>query len=217
MIRKIKAVIFDMDGVIIDSEALWKQAEKEVFTAVGVELSDELCCITECMTTAEVTKFWFDRFPWQHKSLADVEREVVERVAFLISEKGKGIEGIERLIQELKNRRYKIGLATNSPAVLIQVVLSKLRLERYIDAVASAEHELQGKPNPNVYLTVAKKLNLDPGVCIAVEDSYTGLCAAKNAGMKTIVVRSDLNGKPDFDCADFKINDFSAFDFSFLN
>ena len=108
-------------------------------------------------------------------------------------------------------------MATNSPAVLIQVVLSKLRLERYIDAVASAEHELQGKPNPNVYLTVAKKLNLDPGVCIAVEDSYTGLCAAKNAGMKTIVVRSDLNGKPDFDCADFKINDFSAFDFSFLN
>ncbi len=206
-----------MDGVIIDSETLWKQAEKEVFTAVGVELSDELCRITECMTTAEVTKFWFDRFPWQHKSLADVEREVVERVAFLISEKGKGIEGIERLIQELKNRRYKIGLATNSPAVLIQVVLSKLRLERYIDAVASAEHELQGKPNPNVYLTVAKKLNLDPGVCIAVEDSYTGLLAAKNAGMKAIVVRSDLNGKPDFDCADFKINDFSAFDFSFLN
>jgi sugar-phosphatase len=217
MIRKIEAVIFDMDGVIIDSEDMWKQAEKEVFTAVGVELSDELCCITECMTTAEVTKFWFDRFPWQHKSLADVEREVVERVAFLISEKGKGIEGVERLIQELKNRRYKIGLATNSPAVLIQVVLSKLRLERYIDAVASAEHELQGKPNPNVYLTVAKKLNLDPGVCIAVEDSYPGLCAAKNAGMKTIVVRSDLNGKPDFDCADFKINDFSAFDFSFLN
>jgi sugar-phosphatase len=217
MIRKIEAVIFDMDGVIIDSEALWKQAEKEVFTAVGVELSEELCRITECMTTAEVTKFWFDRFPWQHKSLADVEREVVERVAFLISEKGKGIEGVGRLIQELKNRRYKIGLATNSPAVLIQVVLSKLRLERYIDAVASAEHELQGKPNPNVYLTVAKKLNLDPGVCIAVEDSYTGLCAAKNAGMKAILVRSDLNGRPDFDCADFKINDFSAFDFSFLN
>lgn len=217
MIRKIEAVIFDMDGVIIDSEALWKQAEKEVFTAVGVKLSDELCRITECMTTAEVTKFWFDRFPWQHKSLADVEREVVERVAFLISEKGEGIEGVERLIQELKNRRYKIGLATNSPAVLIQVVLSKLSLERYIDAVASAEHELQGKPNPNVYLTVAKKLKLDPGVCIAVEDSYTGLLAAKNAGMKAIVVRSDLNGKPDFDCADFKINDFSAFDFSFLN
>ena len=79
--NKIKAIIFDMDGVIIDSEGIWKRAEKEVFSAVGVKLSDDLCKITETMTTAEVTKFWFNKQPWENKSLSEIENGVIERVA----------------------------------------------------------------------------------------------------------------------------------------
>jgi sugar-phosphatase len=81
-----KAVIFDLDGVIIDSCNLWKQAEYEVFSSVGVKLSDELCKITENMTTIEVTRFWFDRNPWQGKSLAEIEKAVIKRVARLVEE-----------------------------------------------------------------------------------------------------------------------------------
>lgn len=69
-----KAVIFDMDGVIVDSECLWKQAEQEVFSSLGVQLTDEYCTITQTMTTAEVTRFWFEKFPWNNTSHDTVSR-----------------------------------------------------------------------------------------------------------------------------------------------
>jgi mannitol-1-/sugar-/sorbitol-6-/2-deoxyglucose-6-phosphatase len=213
--REIKAVIFDMDGVIIDSETIWKKAEKKVFSSVGVELTEELCEITQSMTTSEVTKFWFDKQPWKNISLVEVENEVIKQVAHLITHEGTLIKGADKLIKELKTHGYKIGLATNSPSVLISVVLEKFKLEDYFDAYASAEYEPAGKPNPYVYLTVARKLNLKPERCIVIEDSCPGLEAAKNAGMKTIAFLNDA--KRECQIADFKINDFIQFDFSFLN
>ena len=76
---KNKAVIFDMDGVIIDSEKFWKQAENEVFSSLGVVVTDELSDLTKSMTTSEVTRFWYDKFPWQNVELNEVERMVVLR------------------------------------------------------------------------------------------------------------------------------------------
>ncbi len=215
--RRFKAIIFDMDGVIIDSVALWKRAEKEVFTSVGVELSDELCEITESMTTLQVTNFWFERQPWTNKKLIDVENEVIERVGCLIEEEGTAIHGIEEIIHEIKCQGYKIGLATNSPSILIPVVLKKLQLETYFDAISSAEHEPEGKPNPSVYLTVARKLNVEPETCIVFEDSYSGLLAAKNAGMKTVAVLKDNYENVEYEIADMKIENYAQFDFSAIN
>jgi beta-phosphoglucomutase-like phosphatase (HAD superfamily) len=79
-----KAVIFDMDGVIVDSENIWKKAEKEVFTSLGVDVTDAHSELTQSMTTLEVTKFWFGKFPWQNKSLDLVEQMVISRVIELI-------------------------------------------------------------------------------------------------------------------------------------
>ncbi|MDH6252438.1 beta-phosphoglucomutase-like phosphatase (HAD superfamily) [Chryseobacterium sp. H1D6B] len=80
-----KAVIFDMDGVLIDSEDLWKQAEFEVFSSLGVNVSDEECILTASMTTSEVTNFWFDKFSWSTKSLVEVEEMVIDRSLNLYS------------------------------------------------------------------------------------------------------------------------------------
>ena len=217
MKQKIEAVIFDMDGVIIDSETLWKRAEQEVFSSVGVELSPELCEITEAMTTAAVTQFWYERFPWKEKSLAEVENKVIERVADLIKEEGKAVDGVESFIRKIKQQGYKIGLATNSPALLIPVVLEKLGLNNYFDVVASAEHELEGKPNPSVYLSVIEKLNLKPDVCIAIEDSRSGIKAAKSAGMRTIALICTNCEEREYDIADVTIRSYNQFDFSFIN
>ena len=215
--NNIEAIIFDMDGVIIDSEKIWKRAENEVFSSVGVELSDELCKVTETMTTTEVTHFWFSKYPWKHKSLDEVENGVIELVAYLIKKEGQAIYGIQEFIKNLKSKGYKIGLATNSPSVLIPVVLEKLALHKYFDATASAEHELEGKPHPFVYLTTAEKLHAKPENCIAVEDSFSGLVAAKKAGMKTIAILKDNQDNTKNELADYKIRDYYQFDFSYIS
>lgn len=216
--KKIEAIIFDMDGVIIDSEPLWKKAEKEVFSSVGVKTTDELCKLTESMTTWEVTSFWFERQPWKSKTLKDVENEVIDYVRLLIEKEGVAINGINEFIEKIKCRGYKIGLATNSPYILIPVVLKKLNIADYFDATSSAEHELRGKPNPSIYFSVAKKLNVEPENCIVFEDSYSGLLAAKNAGMKTIAIMKDnTTENVKSEAADIQIKDFTQFDFSLIN
>ncbi|WP_071145267.1 hexitol phosphatase HxpB [Bacteroides ihuae] len=212
--NRIEAIIFDMDGVIINSEQIWKKAEKEIFSSVGVKLSEELCKITETLTTTEVTEFWFNRYPWKGKTLKEVENGVVERVTFLIEKEGTAISGIGEFIKKLKCKGYKIGLATNSPSALIPVVLNKLKLHQYFDATSSAEHEIEGKPSPYVYLTVAEKLNVKPENCVAIEDSSSGLLAAKKAGMKTVLIhKNDVDNK----IANYRISHYNQFDFSILS
>ncbi|WP_341224426.1 HAD-IA family hydrolase [uncultured Arcticibacterium sp.] len=214
MHQGLKGFIFDMDGIIIDSEPLWKKAEKEVFSSLGVQLTEELCLITERMTTSEVTKFWFEKFPWEGKTLKSTENSVVNRVSELIKKEGKAIKDVKDFIKRIKLAGFKIGLATNSPAILIPVVLEKLELSNYFDVIASSEFELVGKPNPSVYKTALRKLNLDAKECIAIEDSNSGLMAAKRAGLKTVALSSE-NKKSEY--ADHQIHHYNEFDFSIVN
>ena len=101
-----KAIIFDMDGVLVDSESYWKQAEFEVFTSLGVVVSDELTNQTKAMTTLEVTRFWFERFPWDDLSLEVVEQLVVSRVIALIETEDCLIKGVKSFVEKLKDKNY---------------------------------------------------------------------------------------------------------------
>jgi len=183
-----QAVIFDMDGTLIDSEPMWKEAEKQVFSSVGVKVSEALSASTATMTTRQVTEFWYRHFPWSGKSLEQVENDVVDLVATFIAEKGEPMEGVTAVLDFFKNKNFRIGLSTNAPARLIPVVLQKLGIADYFHATSSSEDEIQGKPHPGVYLATAKKLNIAPANCIAIEDSVSGIIAARKANMKTIVV-----------------------------
>lgn len=211
-----KAIIFDMDGVIIDSEKLWKQAEKEVFSSLGVNVSDADSEITKSMTTSEVTQFWFNKFPWKNKKMEDVEQRVISRVIELIHSEDCKINGVKEFIKKLKEKNFKIGLATNSPYEIIPTVLQKLDVLELFDTISSAEHEINGKPHPAIYLKTAAKLNIAAENCIAIEDSYSGMLAAKNAGMKVIAFTNG-NIEINFDIADLKINHFEEFDIDRLN
>jgi sugar-phosphatase len=202
-----KAIIFDMDGVIIDSEKYWKQAEYEVFTSLGVNVTDEYSEMTKSMTTSEVTKFWYDKDPWGNKDLEVVEQMVISRVIELIEIESCQINGVKPFIEKLKTKKYKIGLATNSPHKIIPVVLKKLDILHLFDSISSAEFEIKGKPDPAIYFKAAKRLDTKPEDCIVIEDSYTGMLAAKNAGM-TVVAFTNGNKEVDFDIADYKIDSF---------
>lgn len=206
------AVIFDMDGIIIDSEPLWKQAEKEVFSAVGVDVKEELTTITASLTTKEVTKYWYNYMPWKNKSLDEIENEVIDLVGHLINTQGVAIKGIKELLAFFKEKGFKIGLATNAPFRLIPIVLNKIGIADYFEVISSAEFENKGKPNPDVYLTTAYKLGIHPEKCIVFEDSSSGLKAAKIAGMKAVLLCQEKEFRKDkYKIADLKITDLTSF------
>ncbi|MDM1555150.1 MULTISPECIES: hexitol phosphatase HxpB [Chryseobacterium] len=205
----LKAVIFDMDGVLVDSEGFWAKAELEVFSSYGVQITDDGAAQTKYMTTTEVTNFWYEKFPWDNLDVPLVEQKVVSKVIELIQVENCIISGIQEFIKALKNQEYKIGLATNAPLRVAEAVLEKLQIRDCFDTVHSSEFEEQGKPHPAVYLTSAQQLGILPEDCIAIEDSHSGLKAAKAAGMKTIFFTNNDNDI-NFEDADFKILNFTS-------
>jgi beta-phosphoglucomutase-like phosphatase (HAD superfamily) len=202
-----KAVIFDMDGVLVDSEAIWKQAEYEVFSSLGALVTEEHTRQTQTMTTKEVAAFWYQKFPWKETPLSEVEEMVVSRVMELISLKDCATLGINTFIKNLKERNFKIGLATNAPEKIIPVVLKKTGTERLFDSVSSADFEEKGKPHPAIYLNTAKKLKVKPKDCAVIEDSEKGMEAAKRVGM-TVIAYSNGNNTVSLQWADYQIEGF---------
>ena len=182
----ISAIIFDMDGVIVDSEPFWQQAEKTVFTALGVKVTDELSLQTQIMTTAAVTQFWYDRYPWNDVSHSEVEARVVDSVIESIQNHDCIMPGLKDSVTQLKKLGIKLGLATNSPYRVIPKVLEKAGLSQLFDAIVSAEQVKQGKPAPDVYLSALKQLAVDAADTWAIEDSNSGARSALAAGLQVI-------------------------------
>lgn len=207
-----KAVIFDMDGLLINSEPFWKDAEKEVFGSVGVHVTEEHAFHTSQMTTRQATDYWYNLQPWPGKSLGEIEQAVIKKVGQLIDTAGTMMPGVKEILEFFKQKNYPIGLATNSPDVLITKVLHKLGIAHYFDATSSSDAEARGKPSPDVYITTARKLAVDPVHCIAFEDSASGIRAALAAGMKAVAVPALAQfHDPAFGIADVKISCLTCF------
>jgi len=199
----LRAVIFDMDGVLLDSEPLWQEAEIEVFASVGIALDRGLCLRTMGLRSDEVVAYWYGRRPWRAPSPAAVERELLRVVAALIRARAVRKEGLTDALELLTRRDVHLALASSSPYALITAVLERLELTATFACVHSAEEEPQGKPHPGVYLTTARKLGVAPTECCAVEDSLNGVLAAKAARMTCVAVPdAAVAGDPRFAIAD---------------
>jgi mannitol-1-/sugar-/sorbitol-6-/2-deoxyglucose-6-phosphatase len=199
----IKAVIFDMDGVIIDSEPFWRDAYKTVFPKYKLPVSDAMCTEAKGVKVDVVVKNWHKRYHLQTDNLDLVEKEIIEEVLRLIRTKGKAMPGLAELIECLKSRNIKTGLATSSLFSIMEFVLKSLHMEGFFDICHSAEAEKAGKPAPDVYLGAAKRLGVRPDQCIAIEDSVTGILSAKSAGMFALA----LPEAPEFEMEKYNIAD----------
>jgi sugar-phosphatase len=185
-----RAAIFDMDGLLIDSEAYWRSAEREVFGSVGIEIDDSMSAVTAPMTTREVAEYWYAHKPWPGKSVAEMEAAVVARVAALTSSEGAALPGVPEVLKLCAQLGWRVALASNSPAPLCRQTLHQLGIAEFFTAVVSADHVDRGKPDPAIYLRAAELLGLEPRDCLVFEDSRTGVRAARAAGMRVVAVPS---------------------------
>ena len=183
-----KAVIFDMDGVLIDSEPLWRRAMIKGFGEAGMPFTEDDCRKTTGIRFNEVVEFWVNRYKIKHLSAKELEDKVMNILLELIEKEGKAIEHIYELISYCKINGLKIGLATSSSNALMRAVLKKLKLSQEIDVAVSAELMSYGKPHPEVFLTCARKLQVLPSECIVIEDSINGVISGKAARMMVIAV-----------------------------
>lgn len=201
-----KVVIFDMDGVIVDSEPLWRIAEREIFAGVGLDLSDADCEKTMGMRTDEVVNYWFARSPWPGPTPAEVEELIENRMLTLIAERAEPMPGLSNAIDSARAAGLGLALASSSTPVLIEAVVEKLRLGQTFSVIRSAVDEDHGKPHPAVFLTTARELGVEPDDCVVIEDSVAGVRAARAAGMHVVAVPPrHLFGKAAYSEADIKL------------
>lgn len=206
------AIIFDMDGVLVDSEPLWKIAMEEVFSGLGSKLNKEDFQKTVGLRIDEVIHFWNVTENWGVIDESKVEEDIITKMEELIKKNPFPLKGVVETLSYLKSKRLKIGLATSSSKRLINAVLNSLNIKEFFDFTWSAEDESHGKPHPAVYLSVAKALDVSPTKCLVIEDSYNGVISGLAARMKVVCIPEKTHfPNPKLALADFQFESMEAF------
>jgi mannitol-1-/sugar-/sorbitol-6-/2-deoxyglucose-6-phosphatase len=217
----IKSVIFDMDGLLLDSEFFWQKMEIKLISSVGINITPELQKSTIGFRSDEMIRYWYNYQPWDNPDFKKMENEYESSVLDFYIQESQFMDGALYILDFFNMKKIKVGLASSSPTNLINVFLDKFNLNSRFDAIYSAEHEEHGKPHPAVYLKTAKLLDTHPASCLAFEDSFVGLLAAKAASMKTVIVPDDKHkGESKFVIADLQLEsllDFTDVDFKRIN
>lgn len=196
----IKAVIFDMDGVMIDSEPLWEKTERILLAKRNIDYSPEYRDMIVGLNQKDSGKLLKDTF-----SLGESVDEIIsERVDILTAIYEKELElvsALSPLLETLRQRRYMLAVASSSPLRVINFVLDMFSLHAYFDAVVSGECTENGKPHPDIYLHTAERLGVNPSECVAIEDSINGVRSATGAGMYCIAVPDKRLSREPFESA----------------
>lgn len=182
----LKAVIFDMDGVISDTQQINSELESLLLREYGIEMSAEVMVRDYSgIPEREFAEFVFKK----HGKKVDLDVFVEEKLRRL-TEACRGrilpIEGALELIRKLKESNFKLAIASSSRLDFIDMVLSELEVKAAFDIITNGQEVKLSKPNPDIFLLTAKKLDFPPEDCVVIEDAKHGVIAAKKAGMKCI-------------------------------
>lgn len=209
---ELNTVIFDMDGLLIDSEPLWSEAATEVFAYYGKKMTLADFASTTGLRTIEFVSWWLRDYTFDDAELEKVSGKITDLVIEKIQLKGKAMPGLAYILDFFAQRNFKTGLATSSPHRVANAVIDLLDIEKYIQAITSAEKLQHGKPHPQVYLDCAQTLQSSPLECVCFEDSVNGMIAAKAARMKCVVVPAYSQQKDEkWSIADLKISSLKNF------
>lgn len=205
----VKAFIFDMDGVIIDSEPIHFEVDQKVMAHFGIDMKPEELDRFVGMTNPEMWRIVKEEYPISQSISELIDYQVSSKIDLINSLDLAPIAGIRELIQALKEHDVKLALASSSPPNFIEAVLNKFQLRAYFDCVVSGEEVARGKPAPDVFLQAAHLLSVQPSECIVLEDSGNGVKAAKAANMTCIGFINPNSGNQDLSMADVTVHAIS--------
>lgn len=209
------AAIFDMDGLLLDTEPLWGESMLAVAEKHQVNIRSDFFKYTTGLRINEVTAFWKYKFGWKSSISSDeMASEIVTDIIERSIAKSRVMPGVTTLLESLKANGVPLGVATSSPGHMMRTLITHFGIAHYFDYMVSADTVAYGKPHPDVYLKCAELLKVDAFNCVAFEDSVNGMVAAKAARMKVVAVPEDYNyDKPAFGLADLKIPSLKLFSY----
>ncbi|MCT4565831.1 MAG: HAD family phosphatase [Maledivibacter sp.] len=207
-----KAVIFDMDGVIIDSEPIYTEADKKIFEKLSIDMSKEEIESYVGKNSYDMWTEVYEKYGLQGKFSIN-ELVKYQRKMFLEhlnnSEKLSTISGVIDWMQYFKDNGIKMAIASSSSKEIVSFVIDKFKLREYIEIYVDGDSVKKGKPNPDIFLKAASELGIEPNECIVIEDSYNGVRAAKSAGMKCLGFKNLNSGDQDLSLGDNIIHSYS--------
>jgi HAD superfamily hydrolase (TIGR01509 family) len=211
----IQAVIFDMDGLLIDNEPIWRRAHQTVLLKRHLHISQDDVRHMAGKGTLHIVELWRERFNgWAATEDQEICQEIFDEVTHSVGDEGVELPGVTSLVKALYEKHIPLAVASSSPLFLISSTLKKLGLDRYMPNIHSGVDEVHPKPAPDVYISAAKSLGVAPKNCLVFEDSPTGIKAAKAAGMSCIAVPEPGREPALFSEADAIIPSLKDFDVS---
>jgi HAD superfamily hydrolase (TIGR01549 family) len=213
----LKAVIFDMDGVLIDSEPIYYKLCSDFLNKLNVSMTREEYYSYVGKPAGE---FWRE-MKKKHNLKENVEELInINRKSYMDYLKNdikeKPIEGISNFIKELYENNIRMAVASSSCRDSIEIVLDKFKLTEYFQVIVSGDDVEEGKSSPYIFLYTAEKLNVKPCECIVIEDSHNGVKSSKAAGMFCLAFKNPNSGNQDIKLADLVITKYSEVDYDKL-
>ena len=211
MIKNIKACIFDLDGTLVDSMWMWPEIDKEYLGRFGIEYDDNLKNEIDGISFHETAVYFKNKFGISdsiEKICKDWEDMAYDKYKYEVKEK----RGCQKFLEQLKSKGIKMGIATSNNRSMVDVVLESLGMKNFFEVITTSDELKKGNPAPDVYLTTAKLLNVEPKHCLVFEDVVAGIIAGKSAGMKVCAVEDDFTREVrqrKKELSDYYIDDYS--------
>lgn len=212
MLENIRAVIFDLDGTLVDSMWIWTAIDKEYIRKYDLNIPEHFYDEMEGMSFTETAQYFLDTFPVLDKTLDELKQDWVDMAYEKYTKEVCLKEGLCEFLEDLKMRGIKIGVATSNDRALVEGTLAARKIAGFFGAVRTSCEVKAGKPAPDVYLKVAEELDVPPEKCLVFEDVPNGILAGKNAGMRVCAVEDSFSKPQEAkkrELADYYIQDYN--------